>query len=87
MTPSHAGARPEADLSGRQRHSGGPHGTRRRLLAMACFVAAAACIAAAVAFAATGFAGPAPVALAAAGMCIAGGVALLHPPAPPPPRA
>jgi CHASE2 domain-containing sensor protein len=55
-------------------------GTSHRFLAVVCFLAAAICIAGAVFFAASGFAGPAPVALAAGGMCIAAGVALVRPP-------
>jgi uncharacterized membrane protein YhhN len=56
---------------------------RNRLLAAVCFVAAAACVGGAVLFAANGFAGPAPVALAIGGMCIAAGVALLRSPSQP----
>jgi hypothetical protein len=45
-----------------------------------CFVAAAAAIAGAVLLFSTGFAGPAPIALAAAGGLIAAGAALWRPP-------
>ncbi|HTW21409.1 MAG TPA: hypothetical protein VME70_14495 [Mycobacteriales bacterium] len=46
---------------------------------LACFVLAGAAIIAAIALFGTGFAGPAPIALAAAGGLIAAGVALWRP--------
>jgi hypothetical protein len=54
----------------------------RRLSAVCCFLLAGAAIAGGVALFGTGFVGPAPVALAAAGGLIAAGVTLWRPPAP-----
>jgi hypothetical protein len=52
----------------------------RRLSAVGCFVLAAAAIVGAVALFGNGFAGPAPIALVAAGGLIAAGAALWRPP-------
>jgi hypothetical protein len=52
------------------------------LCAVVCFVLAGGAIAGSIALFSSGFAGPAPIALAAAGGLIAGGAALWRPPDP-----
>lgn len=63
-------------------HASRTHATRRQLaLAALLFVAAVGAVLLALEFFSTGFAGPAPLVLAAGGMCIAAGVAVLRGPA------